>query len=104
MPSIGPRLTPDRDLLGPWTISDAPLWHESYARLHRTGWSIGDAAFAGPTGRDWLVSGHNGENLIRAEGPTQGAAWWGACRQAEAVGMLEMGSTWRGEAGEGSTS
>jgi hypothetical protein len=35
-------------------------------RLRRTGWSVGDAAFAGPDGMAWLVSGTNGENLIRA--------------------------------------
>jgi hypothetical protein len=58
-------------------------------RLHRAGWSIGDVAFQYEGGRVvWLVSGLNGENLIRAEGSTRAAAWWAACRQAEAVGML----------------
>jgi hypothetical protein len=32
----------------------------------RAGWSIGDAAFTGPGGLVWLVTGHNGENLILA--------------------------------------
>jgi hypothetical protein len=37
----------------------------------------------------WLVSGTNGsENVIRADGRTQSAAWWSACVQARAVGML----------------
>jgi hypothetical protein len=59
------------------------------ARLHRADWSIGDAAFQCEGGRlVWLVSGHNGENLIRADGLTRAAWWWAACRQAEAVGML----------------
>jgi hypothetical protein len=63
-------------------------WEESYDRLHRAGWSIGDAAFAGPAGRVWVVSGRNGENLIRAEGPTEAIAWARAVEQAQAVGML----------------
>jgi hypothetical protein len=38
------------------------------ARLHRSVRSIGAAAFQYEGGRVvWLVSGHNGENLIRAE-------------------------------------
>jgi hypothetical protein len=40
---------------------------ESRDRLHRAGWCIGDACF----GRTWLVSGANGENVIRAEGSRQ---------------------------------
>jgi hypothetical protein len=30
----------------------------------------------------WIVSGHNDENLIRAEGATQDEAWAGAAEQA----------------------
>jgi hypothetical protein len=36
----------------------------------------------------WVVSGHNGENLIRAEGPSGAAAWRAALEQARAVGMV----------------
>jgi hypothetical protein len=57
-------------------------------RLRRAGWSIGDAAFAGPDGIAWLVSGTNGENLIRAWGPTRDEAWRESVGQAAAVGML----------------
>jgi hypothetical protein len=34
-----------------------------------------------------VVSGHNGENLIRAEGLTSAAAWQAALDEARAVGM-----------------
>ncbi len=62
---------------------------DSYARLHQAGWSVGDAALVGASGTlVWIVTGHNGENLIRAEGPSRKAAWWEACSQAVAVGML----------------
>jgi hypothetical protein len=68
---------------------DVPTTDESFARLHRAGWSIGDAAFAGPAGTVWLVTGTNGENLIRAEGLSRDEAWWAAVEQAVAVGMIE---------------
>jgi hypothetical protein len=57
---------------------------DSFARLHAAGWSIGDVG----TVANWLVTGTNGENVIRAEGQTQAEAWHRACQQAEAVGML----------------
>jgi hypothetical protein len=53
-------------------------------RLHRAGWSIGEPC----AGRNWTVSGANGENLIRAEARTQAEAWAQACEQVRAVGML----------------
>jgi hypothetical protein len=57
--------------------------------LHRSGWSIGDAAFHdGAGGLLWLVSGANGENLIRAEGSTRSEAWGRALDQARGLGML----------------
>ena len=47
-------------------------WEAAYGRLHRVGWSMGDAAFVGTDSRrTWLVSGSDGENLIRAEGETE---------------------------------
>lgn len=62
---------------------------ESILALKRAGWSIGDAAFVGASGeRVWIVSGHNGENLIRAEGTTQDEAWRRAVEQAREVGMF----------------
>jgi hypothetical protein len=36
----------------------------------------------------WLVSGSNGETLIRAEGSTRGEAWGKAVEQARSLGML----------------
>ena len=59
-----------------------PSVHESRARLHRAGWSIGEIAGV----RLWLVSGNKGENRIHAEGESQAKAWYRATRQAEAVG------------------
>jgi hypothetical protein len=70
------------------------------AQLLASGWSVGDTAFTTET-RElvWLVWGTNGENVIRAEGPTQAEAWRMACDQARAVGML---AGWRvSEAGVG---
>jgi hypothetical protein len=62
---------------------------ECVAELRRAGWSVGDTAFTtGSGGLVWVVSGHNGENLIRAEGPTSAAAWRSACDQARSLGML----------------
>jgi hypothetical protein len=50
---------------------------------------MGNAAFQYEGGRVvWLASGHNGENLIRAEGSTGATAWWAARRQDEAVGTI----------------
>lgn len=66
------------------TLPAYPSVDESFARLHRAGWSIGETGGAGV----WLVSGSNGENQIRAEGRTQAEAWYRATLQAEAVGML----------------
>jgi hypothetical protein len=59
------------------------------ARLHRAGWSVGDAAFHdGAGGLSWLVWGSNGENLIRAEGATRDEAWGRAIGQARWLGTL----------------
>jgi len=67
---------------------DSPI-DEAIAILHRSGWSIGDVAFHdGAGGLLWLVSGSNGENLIRAEGPTRSEAWIRAVDQARSLGML----------------
>ena len=61
---------------------------ESFARLHRAGWSVGDVRVLTVAGPSWLVSGTNGENEVRARGATQAEAWHRACQQAEAAGML----------------
>jgi hypothetical protein len=49
------------------------------------------STFAGEAPRHvpGLVCGTNGgENVIEPEGTSQGEAWWRACQQAAAVGML----------------
>jgi hypothetical protein len=61
-----------------------PTPDESFARLHAAGWSVGETGTAGR----WLVSGTNGENQLAARGSTQAEAWYRACEQAAAVGML----------------
>jgi hypothetical protein len=61
---------------------------EATMAWNRAGWSIGDAALAGASGdMVWVVSGHNGENLIRAEGAIQSEAWRRAVEQAREIGM-----------------
>jgi hypothetical protein len=58
--------------------------NESLDRLHRPGWSVGDIA----TATYWQLDGRNGENLILAVAISQAEAWWKACEQARAMGML----------------
>jgi hypothetical protein len=68
---------------------DADPIDEALDRLHRAGWSIGDVAFRdGAGGLLWIVSGSNGENLIRAEGATRSEAWIRAVEQARSLGMI----------------
>ena len=61
---------------------------ESFARLKRAGWSVGDVRVLTARGVYWFVTGANGENVIEARGATQAEAWHRACEQAEHVGML----------------
>jgi hypothetical protein len=65
-------------------VGSYPTVDESFERLHKAGWSVGDAA----TPAGWCVSGTNGENRIEARGGTQAEVWWRACEAARAVGML----------------
>jgi hypothetical protein len=62
---------------------------EALIRLRRAGWSMDESAFSSPDGTVWVVSGSNGENLIRAFAPTRAAVWAMALEQARAVGMLD---------------
>ena len=72
------------------TADDDPVGART-AALRRAGWTAGDAAFTGPGGGPvWVVSGHNGENLIRAEGSTAPEAWARAVEQARSQGMLGL--------------
>src|SRR5919199_6312536 len=75
------------------TAPSYPAVDESRERLHRAGWSVGEAVF-GPA---WSVTGTNGENRLHATGATQAEAWWRACEQARAVGLLAPARLgWRG--------
>jgi hypothetical protein len=53
-------------------------------RLHRAGWSLGEACCVAAR----QVDGTNGENRLLATGATQSEAWWRACVLAHEVGML----------------
>jgi hypothetical protein len=78
---------------GPWggdrRVDDGSHVDQPLKLLHAAGWCVGDTAFVTAAGTlIWLVSGCNGENVIRTEGLTQAAAWWAACDRTRAVGML----------------
>jgi hypothetical protein len=47
---------------------------ESFAQLHRAGWSAGDVRLLTAAGAVWFVDGTNGENRIAAAGWTQGVS------------------------------
>jgi hypothetical protein len=65
-----------------------PPSDESHARLQAAGWTVAYAGTVCPGGPRWQVSATNGENRILAGGRTLAEAYWNACQQAEAVGML----------------
>jgi hypothetical protein len=69
-------------------VDTYPAADESFARLHRAGWSVDDVRILTTAGPRWCVGGSNGENAIRAEGLTQAKVWHRACEQAEAAGLL----------------
>jgi hypothetical protein len=70
-------------------VSIYPSVDESFDRLHRAGWSIGEIAGSAL----WVVTGTNGENVMKAELKTQAEAWYRATLRAEAVGMLAPSRT-----------
>jgi hypothetical protein len=61
---------------------------ESFLRLKRSGWSVGDIDGWMPDGSYWLVFGTKGENLLRAEEQTRAKAWRRAIEQVAACGVL----------------
>jgi hypothetical protein len=69
-------------------MSTYPSVDECRDRLHRAGWSIGEAAIGPDHALVWVITGTNGENRIEARGRSQAEAWYRATLQAEAVGML----------------
>jgi hypothetical protein len=72
-------------------VDNYPSVDESFARLHRAGWSVGEVRILTAAGPAWLVTGSNGENAVNARGRTQAEAWHLYCQQAEAAGMLGRG-------------
>jgi hypothetical protein len=42
-----------------------PTVDESLDRLHRAGWSVGDAGFGPDHALTWLATGTNGENAVK---------------------------------------
>jgi hypothetical protein len=64
---------------------------ELFSLLHRAGWSIGDTAFEDFEGVYWLVYGTQGGYEIRVEDADRGEAWKKACREAEALGLIDAG-------------
>ena len=69
-------------------MSTYPSVDESLDRLRRAGWSVGDSAFGPECALVWLVTGNNGENVVKAEGRSRAEAYGRACVQAREVGML----------------
>lgn len=65
-------------------FAEAHPTDQVFARLHRAGWSIGEVGQSD----HWVVTGTNGENVIRASASSQSQAWLIALQQAECVGML----------------
>lgn len=60
-----------------------PKVDQSLDRLNKCGWAMGDLCVERPEGRVWIVTGQRGKHWIIAQAPSQAAAWWLACRQAE---------------------
>ncbi len=58
-------------------------------QLHAGGWNVGDTAFfdVEDGGQVRVVTGSNGETMIRAEGATCRAAWRRALDRTAAFGM-----------------
>jgi hypothetical protein len=55
-------------------VATPRLRQQSFARLHRAGWSVGDVRLLTAEGPRWYVSVTNGENAIEARAPTQAEA------------------------------
>jgi hypothetical protein len=67
---------------------DLPSADECHARLTAAGWSVGHVGVGAAPDVRWLVTGTNGENRVAGRGGTLAEAYWRACRQAKAAGML----------------
>jgi hypothetical protein len=65
-------------------MTSFPTVDESYNRLHRSGWSIGDARILTAEGLVWSVNGSNRENSLSGQGRTQAEAWHQAARRSSA--------------------
>jgi hypothetical protein len=67
------------------------ITYELFSLLHKAGWLIGDTAFSDAGSVCWLIYGTHGGYEIRAEDGDRGEAWKQACRQDEALGLIEPG-------------
>jgi hypothetical protein len=68
---------------------DDPPPEKSLQRLHRSGWSMGEAGFTGASGcHVHQVDGSNGENKLLVRAGTAAEAWHRAVQAATACGML----------------
>jgi hypothetical protein len=83
-----PAASPPPAFFSPAAMPTFPPVDESLARFRRAGRCVGDAAYGPPHALFWQVTGSNGENAVLAYGSSQAEAWWRACEQARAVGML----------------
>jgi hypothetical protein len=73
-----------------------PTAEESLHRLHRSGWSCGEATFTGSSGRTvWQVDGSNGENRITVHGasPEEGNHYQMVGAWSPAVGRVKTPAT-----------
>jgi hypothetical protein len=70
-------------------MSSIKIADEHFILLHRAGWSIGDTAFTDGEGTYWLVYGTQGGYEIHIKDRDRGEAWNRACREAEALGLIE---------------
>src|SRR4051812_29455633 len=66
-----------------------PPTEDSISRLRRSGWSTGETAWTGSSGRTvYQVDGRNGENSLSVRASSQREAWHRAVEAASACGML----------------
>jgi hypothetical protein len=68
-------------------VDTYPTANESFARLHRAGWSVGAVRLRTGEGPCWWVSGGNGVNVLNAHGETPAEAWVRTCGQAGAQAL-----------------
>lgn len=71
-------------------IGGFPLDWQAATQLLDAGWCVSEFVTVGRNGsRCWVVSGSNGNHLIRADGATKEKAWLCAVEQARSLGMVD---------------